>query len=238
MQVKTGLIPQLKAIAAVFKAPVVSAELAGSIRAKQLDTVRGLIPAIMMAQLINGAVVLLAFWSSGAERMLGVWATLLCFICGAIVLRNVRIENQAPIQTASRTSLDRMAQGAAFLGLIWGIVPVFVIPYTGTLGHMALGIILAAMGFAGAFLLARIPGAAYAFLGPIIVGQIIGMQLENNPVYDLLSILMVVYAGILVVCIQWSHARFLAQLLGEAALREQEQLISLLLRDFEETTSD
>lgn len=222
----------------IFIAPDIPSEVAGSIRAKQLASVTGLVPAIMMAQLINAAVVLIAFWSSGAEGLLGLWATALCLICGVTMLGSVKAKGQQNKKTRSRRSMDSMARRSAFLGLIWGVVPIIIVPYSDPLGHMALGIIMAAMGFAGGFLLGRIPQAAYAFLAPLMVGHIIGLQIVGSPVYDLISILTVVYAGILVVCVQWSHARYVEQLLGEAALIEQEQVISLLLRDFEETTSD
>ncbi|MEL7481235.1 MAG: EAL domain-containing protein [Pseudomonadota bacterium] len=221
-----------------FRAPVVEGELASVIRAKQIETVRGLIPTMMMAQLINGAVVLMAFWRSGAEQLLGLWAITLCFLCGTTMLRAVRSQETGPKKTRSLRSIERMTRGAMLMGFVWGVVPVIVIPYTGTLGHMTLGIILAGMSFAGAFLMARVPSAAYALIVPIMIGQIIGMQLQPDPVYDLLSILSVIYVGMLVVCIQWSHSRYVDQLVNEAAIIEQEQLISLLLRDFEESTSD
>ena len=56
---------------AVFSSPVVPDELAGIVRANQLASVATLVPAIMMAQLISGAVLLIAFWSSGADQLLG-----------------------------------------------------------------------------------------------------------------------------------------------------------------------
>ena len=103
---------------------------------------------------------------------------------------------------------------------------------------MALGTIMVAMAFAGCFLLARIPSAAFGFVLPIMIGYMFGMQIQGTSVYGLLAILSMVYIGMLAVCIQWSYARYVEQLLGEAAIKEQEQVISLLLRDFEETTSD
>ncbi len=221
-----------------FVAPSIPPEVAGSIRAKQLSSVTGLVPAIMMAQLINGAVVLLAFWSSGAEGLLGIWATALCLICGVTMLGSVQAKATIEKKTRSQRSMDNMARRSAFLGLLWGVVPIIVVPYSDPLGHMVLGIVMSAMGFAGGFLLGRIPQAAYAFLVPLMMGHIIGLQIVGTPIYDLISILTLVYTFILVVCVQWSHARYVEQLLGEAALIEQEQVISLLLRDFEETTSD
>lgn len=232
--VRTGM----GALAGMLSAPEIGDELAGHVRARQILTVRGLIPVMMLAQLINGAIVMLAFWSSGAESLLGIWATFLCLLCGGTALRAMR--KLPPESQSFRTPLaiERMARGAGLMGLAWAVVPVIVVPFTDSLGHMALGIILAGNSFAGAFLLARIPVAAYAFIGPIVLGQIFGMQMQGDPVYDLLSILSAVYGVMLVLCIQWSHARFVQQLASEQAVRDQEQLISLLLRDFGESSSD
>lgn len=236
---KTGTRREkIAGLGAIFTTPNIPAELAGAIRANQLATVATLVPAIMMAQLISGAVVLLAFWSTGADQLLGLWATALCFLCGATMLRSIRGQEARKLKTRSKRSIDRMSRGSAFLGCIWGVVPIIIVPYSDSVGHMVLGTIMAAMAFAGGFLLARIPSAAFAFVLPLMVGHIIGMQLMNNSVYDLLSVLTLVYTGLLAVCVQWSHARYVEQLLGEEALKEQEQVISLLLRDFEETTSD
>jgi len=229
---------KIKESVSIFAAPRIPSDVAGRIRAKQLASVTSLVPAIMMAQLINGAVVLIAFWSSGAEGLLGIWATALCLICGVTMLGSVKAKAAHAKKTRSRRSIDNMARRSAFLGLIWGVVPVIIVPYSDPLGHMALGTIMAAMAFAGGFLLGRIPQAAYAFIAPLIIGHVVGLQIIGTHVYDLLSILSVIYCGILFVCVQWSHARYVEQLLGEAALIEQEQVISLLLRDFEETTSD
>ena len=238
MKRATTRFTKIKQSVSIFAAPNIPLEVAGRIRAKQLDTVSGLVPAIMMAQLINGAVILIAFWSSGAEGLLGIWATVLCLICGLTMLGSVHAKARKDTQIRSPRSLENMTRSSAFLGLLWGVVPIIVVPYSDPLGHMALGIVMAAMMFAGGFLLGRIPQAAYAFITPLLVGHIIGLQIVGSHIYDLLSVLALIYGGVLAICVQWSHARYVEQLLGEAALIEQEQVISLLLRDFEETTSD
>ena len=228
----------LSSMGAAFTSPVVPDELAGIVRANQLASVAALVPAIMMANLISGAVLLMAFWSGGADQLLGLWATALCFACGATMLRNVRSKGAQALKTRSKRSIDRMARGSAILGIIWGVVPIIIVPNSDSIGHMALGTIMVAMAFAGCFLLARIPSAAFGFVLPIMIGYMFGMQIQGTSVYGLLAILSMVYIGMLAVCIQWSYARYVEQLLGEAAIKEQEQVISLLLRDFEETTSD
>ena len=47
-----------------------------------------------------------------------------------------------------------------------------------------------------------------------------------------------VYLGVLIFAVRWSHLQFVEQHLSEVAVQEQTQLIGLLLRDFEESTSD
>ena len=224
--------------AGLLSAPNIPSELKGYIRAQQISSVSELVPVVMMAHLVTCAVVLLAFWSSGAEKLLSLWGLVLSFMCGAAMLRTLAAKKKPQPKTRSQRSIERLAYGSGALGVIWGIAPILVMPYASPAGHMALGIILAAMTFAGGFLLSRVPLAAFAFIMPLMVGHIFGMQLMNNTVYDLLSVLTIVYVGALAVSIQWSHARYVEQLLGAAALKEQEQVISLLLRDFEETTSD
>ncbi|MEM6901555.1 MAG: hypothetical protein AAF583_17535, partial [Pseudomonadota bacterium] len=222
----------------VFKVPPVLGDLAGHVRAKQLESVESLIPATMLAQLINGTVIMIAFGTVGADRTLALWATVLSFMCGLTMLRYMRSQRESEKTSASRNSIERVTQAAAISGAVWGITPVIVIPYAGSTGHMVLGIILAAMAFSGAFLMSRIPSAAFAFMVPVLGGLVIGLQLGALPIYDLLSVLILVYGGLLAACVQWAHARHVEQLINEAALKEQEQLISLLLRDFEESTSD
>ncbi|MEO0881797.1 MAG: EAL domain-containing protein [Pseudomonadota bacterium] len=222
----------------VFKVQPVMGDLAGHLRAKQLESVNNLIPATMLAQLINGTVIMIAFGSIGGDRILALWATVLSFMCGLTMLRFMRSQRLQAQTSASRNSIDRVTRAAGIAGAVWGITPLIVIPYAGSAGHMALGIILAAMAFSGAFLMSRIPSAAFAFMTPVLAGLFIGLQLGPLPIYDLLSVLILVYAGLLAACVQWAHARHVEQLINEAALKEQEQLISLLLRDFEESTSD
>ncbi len=54
MKRATTRFTKIKQSVSIFAAPNIPLEVAGRIRAKQLDTVSGLVPAIMMAQLING----------------------------------------------------------------------------------------------------------------------------------------------------------------------------------------
>ena len=103
---------------------------------------------------------------------------------------------------------------------------------------MAMGIVTAGMMFGGTFLLARIPKAAYSFILPISFSNFMVFLLRGDGPSQIMSVMFVVYTMVLVYAVRWYHRQFVQQHLSEAAVGEQSQLISLLLRDFGESTSD
>ena len=105
-------------------------------------------------------------------------------------------------------------------------------------GQMVMGIVLAGMMFAGAFLMSRLPDAAFSFIVPVGIGMVIALQFQQNPQYQYVSVITISYVGVLMLGVRWTHKQFVEQHLNEAAVKEQSQLIGLLLRDFEESTSD
>jgi diguanylate cyclase (GGDEF)-like protein len=98
--------------------------------------------------------------------------------------------------------------------------------------------VMAGMMFAGAFLLSHIPEAAFSFTIPVGAGLVLSMQFQQDTAYQFISVLVIVYMTVLIFAIRWAHKQFVEQHLSEAAVSEQSQLIGLLLRDFEESTSD
>ncbi|CAN0510462.1 unnamed protein product, partial [Scytosiphon promiscuus] len=109
---------------------------------------------------------------------------------------------------------------------------------TDSYGQMIVGVVLAGVMFTGALLMSRLPKAAFAFIVPIGLGLVAEMQFQQNPKYQYTSILTLAYVAILILAIRWSHRQFVLKSINETAVREQSHLIGLLLRDFEESTSD
>ena len=225
-------------LASLIKETPIPTELAGQIRAQQLDEVSKLTLVVLLGNLLNAAVVLMSFWNTGADNMLAIWGFTICLVSGFFFLDHLRSRGRALKKTRPVSAIDRFARGASVLGLIWATAPIIVILYVDAMGQMVLGIIMATMMFAGAFMLSRIPNAAFSFIIPMAVGLIVSFQLEQDPRNDFLSVLLVIYTGVLGICVQWSHRLFIDQILGKEAVSQQSQLIGLLLRDFEESTSD
>lgn len=215
------------------------------VRARQLEAVGSLTPVIALANLVNAAVVVMSFWDTPANRLLGFWCftitvattfMLVAFIRDRSVASQERAKRYLPEN--SKAGIEQYSRFASFLGLVWGILPLLIMPFTDPNSQLAVSIIIAGMMFGGVLLIGRIPEAAMSFLVPTTIGYIVGLQLGQDPRNDFLSVLALVYAVVLWASARWSFRQFVEQHLSGVAVKQQAQLIGLLLRDFEESTSD
>jgi diguanylate cyclase (GGDEF)-like protein len=227
----------------LVRAVEIPPEQVAAIREKQLQTVAALLPVIGLANLINAAVVVMSFWNTPANRLLGVWCFTMVIATTIMLVGYFRMRsgNPAEMRTAgerSQNGIDRFVRFASFIGILWGILPLLILPLTDQTNQLAVSSIVAGVMFAGVLLIGRIPEAAVAFLIPTVIGYIVGLQLGQDPRNDFLSVLAFVYAVVLWTSSRWSYGQFVEQHLSGAAVKQQAQLIGLLLRDFEESTSD
>lgn len=213
-------------------------ELADLVRSRQLASVEKLLSIICLGNVISLWIVLQSFWGSDVQNLLFVWACLIALInayCGGFYVIRSR---QKKTEASLRESVSLISKAALAMGVVWGLAPLMVIPSAEPMGQMALGIILVGLMFSGAFLLGRIPKAAFSFVLPIAALFILSLQFNYDPRNGYLSVVTIVYLCILVVTVRWTHSQFLRQVLSGAEIKNQSELIGLLLKDFEESTSD
>lgn len=210
-----------------------------ALREKQLETVSSIILVIVLANLLNAAIILLTFQKSVVGNLLNIWAAAVAFFSMFMFGRHIyrRHFSKRPVRNTSK-ELETVTRGATLNGFLWAVAPLVVMSSVETQGQMVMGILMAGMLFAGAFLLSRLPDAAFAFTIPVGASLVISMQFQQDTVYQFASVLVLVYIALLIFAVRWSHRQFVEQHLSEAAVSEQSQLIGLLLRDFEESTSD
>ncbi len=209
-----------------------------SLRKKQLDTIGSMIFVMLFANLLSVAAVLQSFRQASAGNLLALWGFCIIFITGLAVLRQVRTSKASLQGNLSEVHVDGVSRGALIVGLFWAVTPLLVMHSVDPQGQMVMGIVLSGMMFGGTFLLSRIPGAALSYMIPIGMGLAVSMSLQGGAAHQLIAVLAIVYVGVLTFAVRWSHLQFVEQHLSEAAVQEQTQLIGLLLRDFEESTSD
>ncbi len=223
----------------VFTEPELNDEQGNLIRLKQFALATMLTPIILMASLVNCAVIVMSYWGDASRSLLGFWAFAHCFICAAFFLISLREKSLLlGKKRCDEQNINKFSRGSMVLGFLWGVVPVIVVPYTDPMGQMTLGTIMSGMLFASAFMLSRLPRAAFAFMATVVVGLVVSLLIEPDPRSDFLTILTFTYFGALAVCVRWSFTQYVQQHLDAAAVAEQGEVIGLLLKDFEESTSD
>ncbi|MGB3627442.1 MAG: EAL domain-containing protein [Henriciella sp.] len=232
-------------VANLISAVEIPDEQKSIVRAKQLESVGRLTPMIALANLVNAMVVVMCFWNTPGNRLIGLWC--FTFVVATAIMTfghmRARMRNRAApakqiSHEATEAAIERYARFASFLGLLWGVLPLLIMPFTDSTSQLAVSVIMAGVMFGGVLLVSRIPEAANSFLIPTTIGYIVGLQLGQDPRNDFLSVLALVYAAVLWTSARWSYRQFVEQHLSSVAVEQQAQLIGLLLRDFEESTSD
>ena len=225
-------------IASIIAPVHVPEEQAGRVRARQLDSVNRLGILTVLTNLLNAAIVMVMFMDGPASNYVSVWGSVICLAC-AIQFIYVTRSQSGPVETErSADGIRRHARGAAIFGVLWGALPLISMPFADPFEQAAIGTICAGLVFGASSILSRIPVAAFSFMLPLAAGYILALQFTPNVNSLHVSLLVVCYAAVIGVCVRWDYNQFVAQLLSETAVAEQNSLIGLLLRDFEESTSD
>ena len=211
---------------------------AGLFRSRQLQAVLRLTPSMMAANLVNGLVVLGIFWPSGHRWFLGAWYVGLL----AVIARGLRAwrrgQRRSPGLPTSSRALRRAAVNAAVLAAIWALVPIVLFPGADGPRQLIIATMITGIMCAGGFALATTPVAGTLYVLVLGISCSIAVVRTDFPLAGPLALLLIVYS-LVVLTVVWTTARlFGARLKAEAAAERHNEVIGLLLRDFEEHASD
>ncbi len=209
--------------------------LAPAFRAKQLRVVLRMTPLTMLANLLNALLVVATFWGSANHWLLGGWMLLV----GLAAIQGMRTQWRRPARpTASRRALRHATLQASLLALLWGILTVLLFPHASGPQQLFLATLITGMMSAGGFALATLPVAGTAWVLILTLASFAAIMLAEFALAASVGSLLIIY-GIIVTSSVWATARtFCSRLLAEARAEQQNQVIGLLLRDFEENASD
>jgi diguanylate cyclase (GGDEF)-like protein len=229
---------RLEAALKFIKSVPVPEKLQAGLRDKQVSSINHLIVVMLLVGLLNTAIVLLELRLDGATPMSAFWGFGLVLLNGLTFLQHLRGRKYSQSPGYAARKIDAVAKGATLHGLFWGALPLMVGIGAADPQFMAITTITAGMMFGGTFLLSRVPVAAVCFVVPIGLGLVGAALLRGGLSSHLIGVLSAVYVFVLIYSVRWAHRQFVQQYLSEAALAEQSQVISLLLRDFGESSSD
>lgn len=228
----------VQAVVRFVRSVPVPAKLEGALRHKQTQSISHLIVIMLLVGLLNTAIVLIELRTHHAHPMTAIWGFGLILLNGMSFLQHLRGRKFRHSEKYAERKITAVTRSATLHGLFWGALPLLVGGDVQDPQFMAIVTVTAGMMFGGTFLLSRVPAAAVAFVLPVGAGLIMAAFLRGGVTSHLIGVLSTVYVFVLIYSVRWAHRQFVQQFLSEAEVSEQSQLISLLLRDFGESSSD
>ncbi len=214
------------------------ASLERRVRAAQYgDLMQGL-PFLLGAMLVLAAI--LAAVSPGAipDLLLMGWLVSLATLSLLGLQTWWRWRRADKPRRVASTEMRRLIGLAGITGALWGCVPALMFIRAGAPQQQLLAVMLFGLLGAGTFTLAGIPAAALAYAATLSLGTFVALATSPGSIHIYTLLGWVMFAGIAAVSVR-SHARDLrARVAAESRNENQQQLIGLLLRDFEENGSD
>jgi len=238
-QPQSWLAVRQQQLIACWRVPGADEELAGWFRAKQLGVVHRLIPMTMSGNVVTASLIFYLLGKFVPPSVAVTWLCAVFIVAGGWVgLALYSLKNPARAQyVSSRTQWISIAQ-STLMALVWASMSAYMSPLVDDDGRLLLTAITTAFLCVGSFGLATLPQAGVAWVVVLATGSGYGLVASGRDIYQLLAVLLVLYAGTVIVIVLISSRVFLARLQAEAETEKQKQLVDLLLHDFEEHASD
>jgi PAS domain S-box-containing protein len=207
------------------------------IRAKQIDAVRRLTPLTMAVAMLNVAIVLILFWGRGWNDFLVVWGLTLA-VTASLAVRSWWRSHRDPPQEVSSRATRRMMRQAFLLAAIWGTLPLALFSRIEPTSQLILACLMVGMMSGGAFTLSTYPRAGLAYLATMTIACAGALLMCGAGLYLVTSVFLLVFAFFMARNIVSQGNLFLGNLKAQVALERQTEIISLLLKEFQENASD
>ena len=206
----------------------------GAIRAAQLGDVQQRTLLRLTANLCGLGVIVAALHAHAGAPLFYAWVATLVLLNLHMALGRWRMQGWKT-NSATRVELHRETLNSILIGGLWAMAALFFAPGTGFATIFALWSILASLMAGSAFILTSIPLATITFLS--ILGAAIALMaaMAGLPIVALVSLM---YTAVLLVTSYVSGKRFVLTRVSELALAEKKEVVSLLLREFEDTGAD
>lgn len=221
-----------------FKIYEADSEVAAGFRAQQIQSILRLTPLTMLANTFNMLVILFLFVSTNKDMAVFIW----CLVLGLVIFIGakawVKQRHSSMPTKASLRAIRRATLHAFLLGCIWGVLPILALDNQLNDRTVLLISVVTGMICAGGFALSTVPQAAFLYVGSLTLCCELALIKAGLLVYWPLNILLGLYAFIICSAVIASARTYGARLMAEAAAAHQQQVIELLLHDFESHASD
>ncbi|HMN72175.1 MAG TPA: EAL domain-containing protein [Rhodoblastus sp.] len=195
----------------------------GHIRAEQLRAIARFTPAIFVVNVWNVVVLVAALHGSQKEQAALVWAFVVCTASAYLYLAGVGVRERPRSVAAPRSVTRSIAVAAGAVGGLWCLAPLMFIDHLASDAMLVIVCMCCGIMCAGAFVLASVPEAVFAFVAPVLAGSLIAVDRSDLVGQYHISLLFVVYACVLVMAsltyYRQMASRILEQIDAENAAR-------------------
>lgn len=206
------------------------------------EQVRALIqmtPAMSMGSVIISFLLLRVTFGSPVFEAIVVWTIALY---GMLLVgmrawwRSVRGMEQ---RAASPRTVTRAVISAALMGVLWGFIPLLLFSAEIPASKLTTGVVLSGVLCASGFSLSILPPLAIAFTLPLFVMSFVAVaELDSPAQVQALTYLLITFALLMPVIGMRLARNFIEHLVSESRIRQQKDIIGLLLKEFEANSSD
>ncbi|KAB2853804.1 MAG: GGDEF-domain containing protein, partial [Sphingopyxis terrae] len=145
-------------------------------QAEQLSALMRHFPGVMLANVCNALVFVIASWKTDKFPLALGWATVIWSIVSLMVLRQwVRRATSRSAAPRRRRGIRRLLLYAISLGLAWAALPLLFFDDASLGGKLLIVCLSSGMLCGGVFVMASTPAGAIAFSGPIAMGALVAL---------------------------------------------------------------
>ena len=209
---------------------------AAHLRGAHLTSVIRLTPPMMFANIGSGAL-LLGSYAPGIPTGLWIWLAVLCGVCGLAQLNWMKRRGR-PVVTASSRSVHRATLHALLLASVWGVMPLLWLPNATVGQQMTVVTLVTGMIGAGSFVLSPLPYASLAWVTAFTLGSLGALWFVGDVSSLIVALLLSLYSPIVVIGSLSAWHKATALLRSQAQSVRQEQMLAVLLQDFEQNAGD
>lgn len=183
--------------------------VASRIRAEQIYSIVRFTPAIMVANICNVVVLVVALRGTTHEASSLVWAFALSALSAYSYLKGVAMRAAPKPSRVSARAIHHAVVFAFAIGAMWCLAPLLFFQQIDANSMVVIVCLCCGMMCAGALVLASTPQAAFAFVAPVLVGSLVAVARSEIDSQQLVSLLFVIYACVLILA-SLSHYRQMA----------------------------
>ncbi|WP_440110601.1 putative bifunctional diguanylate cyclase/phosphodiesterase [Acidovorax sp. BL-A-41-H1] len=209
---------------------------AGRMRFEHLTAVVRLTPVAMAANVGNASLLLWAFHGQWTVGLVAWWCVMV--IMASMATWRWLTFRRKPLAVVSCRGIHRATLHAALLAANWAVLPIAWFADASHGQQLAIATLFTGMMGAGTFVLGALPLASLAYVLLFAASSLIALLMTHDPIMAGVAVLVGLYAVMVYVggMSYWRKATALMLSQGEAV--RHEQMLEVMLRDFEQNATD